>query len=654
MSIRLKQLAIIGLFAFLLAATVLAPLVSQADEGGNLQYEGFVVSRPSSGDTGVWVIGGETFEANGNTEFYEDHGPLSTGACAEVTYPSASDHTALEIESKEPLECGSDEGEIQIYGTLQSFPPAPHIGEWQIDGVTYTAEAGVELSEEHGPFAIGICVEVKYDPDSLTAVEIETEENYKCNGGGSSSGYSQAYGIVASFPTDLIGPWILTSGDIYTSTLTTQFEQEHGPFFVGGCVEVKYMGSTGTAVEIETTNIDDCSGETEDAEQKFYGFISVLPAGPSYVGSWIIGGLNFTSTVSTIFEQEHGPFAVDVCAEVEYIVDVSGNIAVEIGTEEPHRCSEGSFTSKVYGLVDSLPVSLFGTWVIDGVSYVAATTAKFNTDHGAFVVGACVQVEYFDQDGVNHAVEIETESGDDCAGNGVLPGQSFVYATIDSFPPDPYIGAWTIGALVYTATASTEFEQEYGRTFAIGSCVKAEYITDATELVLTEVEAENPDDCQDETQTEDEFSAYGMVEERPAEPTLTGDWRIGGIVYTADGSTLFEADHGPLVVGAFVEVEYVISDTIHLAVSIETHVAPDAGTTTIAGTLGARDGSDDQNPWPVDGVTYQPTPGIDVSIGGQAPVSGEPVILNSYQLNGVQYVTSASFAEQAFLPIIQR
>lgn len=648
------RVKIIGLLLLpvLLSAAVFPFLLRADDSPGDddgLHWRGLVESRPV-GNVGSWGIGGDTFTAVTSTTIQEEHGPLEVGSCAEVYYVSATDHTATKIESKEPIEC-SDSGDAyaQIYGILQSFP-AGLTGDWVVDGVTYTADSSTQFEQEHGAFAAGQCVEVKYHPSTMTAVEIDSENSYKCDGSSTPSAYTEVKGLVDSFPAALVGDWVV-DGVTYTADASTQFEQEHGPYLVGGCVEVKFIGSTNTAVEIGTSSPDDCSGGTANPEIKFYGLIETVPAGN--IGSWTIGGQTFISDASTQLGQEHGAFASGVCAEVEYYVSGGDNIATEIKTEDPYHCNGGSYTNDAYGLVDSFPDALFGSWVIDGVTYVASVgTTQFKQDDGAFAAGACVKVEYATVDGLNQAYEIETQSSDDCGSTPSLPSESKVYATIDSFPASPYIGAWQIGGVAYDATAQTQFQQEHG-TFANGVCVQAEYTVVGGVNTLSEVETESAYKCEDGSSSP-QFKSYGTVEVMPVTADMTGVWQIGGIDYTATLSTTFSQEHGFLAVGSYVEVYYTSSGGVNTAVKIETHVAPGAGKEYIVGELETHDGTDDWNDWVVNGQTIKADPVIKVGAGSQAPQVGQRVMLSTYQVNGVRYATTATFANQAFLPLISR
>ena len=629
-------------FSIVLMLCLIGVVVGALQAGDEESHRGLVENRPD-GLVGTWVIGGLTFEADSNTQFNEEDGPLEVGTCADVDYVvTDTANLALEIDSKALVECNDDNDNIymEVYGYLDAFPDGL-VGDWVVNGITYTADANTEFEIEYGDFAVGICVEVEYIPDTLQALEIETKPNYKCDG--NDVALSQVNGVLQSFPDGLIGDWVV-NGVTYVADANTEFDQEDGPFFIDGCVEVKYMSATNAAVEISTTEADDCSNGSGFGHIKFYGLIGAIPDG--LVGVWTIGGLDFTSTITTELDTEDGDFAVGVCASVEYYDDAGTRMATEIDTEGTYHCNGDSYTNEIYGLIDSFPAALFGTWVVDGILYAAeAGVTEFDTEEGDFAVGGCVKVTYYVMDGINQAVEIETEEGDDCQGND-LPGLSKVYATIDSLPPDPFIGAWQIGGVAYEADANTDFEQEHG-DFAVGICVEAEYDANGGTNLLYEVDSEPAYKCQDGA----EFTAYGVIESYPS--NLLGSWQVSGITYEADANTEFEEEFGFFAVGAYVEVDYVVSNDLLVATKIETHVAPNAGHTTVVGILNSHDNNDDWNDWVVDGVTYQADPVIEVGSGLQAPQVGQVVRLNSYANNGVQYATAVTAAQQAFLPIFK-
>lgn len=650
---RVKVFSILPIVLLAMLVLGLVTSITQADDH-DMSHTGVITNRPTD-IVGEWVIGDLSFEANNDTLIDEEHGSLELEACAKVDYISDGDKkVALKIESKEAMECdgghddedGDDDNHLQVYGHLDSFPTGL-IGEWVVDGVTYTADANTEFEQEHGPFAGGGCVEVKYLPGaSLLALEIETEHEYKCSDDGP---YTEIYGVLGSFPADLIGDWEV-DGVIYTADAGTQFEQEHGPFFTGGCVEVKFLYATSQAIEISTEEPEECTGSDSEAEQKFYGFVEDIPNG--WIGTWTIEGIEFVATAETEFEEDHGSFATGVCAEVEYYDEAGVNMAMEIETESPYHCNGVTATNEAYGLIDSFPDSLYGTWVIGSDNFVASVgVTEFEQEHGSFAEGACVKVKYYTDEGVNQAVEIETEEAEDCQGES-LPTTSKVYATIDSFPPNPFIGPWGIGGTLYTATAATEFEQEHG-PFAVDACVEAEYTVDNGQNLLHEVETEHTYKCQEDGSPL--FKAYGVVESLPFDPDYIGTWTVSGTEYEADAGTELSEEHGFFAVGAFVEVKYIINGVQRLALEIETHVAPDAGLGTTIGKLESHDGNDDWSDWVIDGSTYKSDPVIEVNTGELAPQVGDWVAINVYEKTGTQFATSSTrLIPQGFLPAIAK
>jgi hypothetical protein len=573
-----------------------------------------------------------------------------------------------------PANASDDPDTFQVYGILVegAFPDPPGPGDWIIDEVTFTADNETKFETDHGEFVAGTCVEVKYfTSEGINyAKEIETEYDYKCSG--ESTTYNETYGVVISFPDpDLVGQWKIGEDILYTADEDTKFEQEHGAFFVGGCVEVKYIedGSTRKAIEIETESSDHCDGEAQD---KFYGLIELpIPDLTDYNSLWYIGGMQFKFNADTNLDQNHDEFAENVCVEVKYSVDAENNkIATKIKSKDAHHCSKGSFTRIVYGFVDSFPEDFYGTWVINKNSYVASPSTQFKESSRKFSNGQCVKVKYYTLGDVNHATEIKTEKEKKCDGSSEgLPGDNKLYATIDSFPLSeypggiPYVGPWIIGGISFDATPATEFEQDHGY-FAVGVCVEASYTTsDDGWNSLIKVATQEAYKCEnngDDYPSALVFTSYGGVVSMPenVDPTdLTGDWKIGGASYIAGDFTNFAQEFGDFGIGAYVKVKYVLvtyndKELARLALTIETHVEPGAGLIEVQGILTSHDSSDVLNDWVVDGLTYAADSAIEVGINGQDPKVGEKVLLNTYEINGVQYVTSVQAPYALFQPMI--
>lgn len=607
-----------------------------APTGDTLDTRGIVTSFPA-GLVGEWIVAGESYTASASTVFKQEDATFAVDGCVDVEYTeSGGTRQAVRIDAKQLYDCqgGGGTQPWQQYGRITSFP-AGLIGSWVVGTTSYTTTVSTSFQQEHGAFAVGRCVEVKFQPGTFSATEIETEDDYHCANPGQPA-LAQHYGVVDSFPAGLVGSWSV-GGQPYTATTSTQFQQNDGPFVVGGCVEVKYTPADSTAVEIETKEPARCDGAGggTPAISKQYGLLVSRPV--TVTGMWTIGALTVEATAATQLEQEHGLLDVGVCASASH----SGGLATKIESEEPYKCEGGSATNFAYGLIENLPANLFGTWLVSGVPYQVNPSTELNQEDGPFAVAACVKVTYFTENGVNQATEVETQSGDDCAPGPQTPAPvSKIYATIDSLPASPFIGPWSIGGFPFTAVASTLFDQEDG-AFGAGQCVEAKFTAATGEL--WQVESKPADRCVI-------LKLYGVVESIPV--GNMGTWIIGGREVVANAQTVFSQEHGVLAVGAFVEVRYALDGATAVASRIETHVAPGAGRTTSVGTLQSI--SVDGQTWMISGQPYQADPAADVRGGARAPQVGQPVYYNSYTSNTTAFFTTAALGSQNFLPVITR
>lgn len=609
--------------------------------GDEISERGYLVSRPDGSTNGEWVMDGLTVIADINTDIDEEDGPLEIGVCAEFRYViDGNINRATRIRSRLEVDCAETLPTFrETDGYIEAFPENL-IGIWIINGTTYTSTSETEFDLEHGNFALGACVEVEYDQETFNAYEISTEAEFECQFPDNGEDGVTIYGVLDVFPPNLIGEWVV-DGVAYTATTSTQFDQDDGPFFVGGCVEVEHIPNTTQAIEISTED-DNCGDE---AEQNLYGLVEQMPT-DGLQGEWIIGGQTFSTTASTEFDQEDGLLMVGECAEVEYVTAVNTLIATKIQTEDPYECNGGTYTNQAHGIVNSFPISYYGAWVISDVIYVASSQTSFNQDDGAFDAGACVEVSYLTVDGLNQAVHIETEEAGDCTGNDA-DDDNFttdpihkLYAPIEQFPPAPFTGTWQLAQTNFLANNNTQFDQDE-QPFAMGVCVEAGYTIISGTRTLATVESKIADECANG------LKAYGVIEQFPA--NMTGTWQISTLEYEVISSTELVEEFGAFALGAYVEVEFEIVDGLLVASKIETHVAPGAGRTNIIGTLE----SQNNGQWTVDGTTYTADRAILIS---QNPQIGQPVQLNLYQQAGQTFVTRATGlgTYQIFLPVITK
>ena len=310
----------------------------------------------------------------------------------------------------------------------------------------------------------------------------------------------------------------------------------------------------------------------DDDRPSFYGIITRLPDG-RMTGEWLIGDRIVIANERTRFQQEAGPLAVGICAQVKLIAQGS-NIAREIESEDLSDCtgSDGDGDDNndsgndVYGLVERMPASgRVGVWTVSSRQYTVTEQSELKRDHGVFDIGKCVEIELVP--GTTDSVrKMETErsykciGGDDNSEDGVPSvGKGEIYGELMSFP-DPasgsLAGTWIVGTLTFSATENTEFNTRNGK-FVVGGIVKVEFVIlqDGTFLAreIKSAMVENDDD--DEHGPDEAGHAFGTIEQLPA-GGLLGTWIIAGVEYSATEQTEFHNDASNFAVGQRVKVEF--------------------------------------------------------------------------------------------------
>ena len=591
-------------------------------------------------------------------------------------------------------------------GIVQSMPSSGLIGDWVIGGTTYRTTASSEIEESNGPFAVGACVEVEYATDSTPfgVNKLATQDASKCDGNASATPDStgtpdasptpsittttrpdstgtpdaerEVKGIVSVMPSpSLIGTWVI-DGVEYIANSSTEFEQDDGPFVVGACVEVKFLASTTPYVahEIKTEKQSDCSVDgtptpsptgTPGDERAVYGHIDSFPA--DLVGDWVVGGVTYRATTSTEFEPEYGPFAVGVCVKVHVQTTATPGTISEIETEQAYHCgSDGTATpeAELFGVLQSFPTDLVGNWNIGGMTFVADTNTEFEQENGAFAVDMTVKVHFIVQNGVNYALEIETKyandsDGSDDDGDGLLEGaEGHAFSEIDSFPAE-LIGQWVIGGIEYMANDKTVFEQDDG-SFAVDAKVKVEYYLDATKNRVAQKFETTSDDGG--VSSPDHFKLFGFVHQMPPNG-FAGSWVVDNIAFVADANSQFKEDNGVLGLGAFVAVEYLISDDGNLIHEVETHVPPGAGSHQAIGDIQSignvtAAGVSSVATWVIGGKSYIVNPATDLNEVSGALTIGATALVNSYTAtDGSEAATQIRgivLNEKMLLPVVAR
>lgn len=384
--------ALVAAAAFLLAAPAPA-------KDGVIEIKGAVQSMPAGGGfVGAWTIAGRSVQSSAATVIEQDDGPLVVGARVEVKgTPGAGDvvlATKIEVDSdggtvsppappKPPT--GGDDDDDEFEGRIDALPGGgTFVGTWTVAGRKVIVLTTTRLDQEDGGFVVGAIVEVKGTPgpDGFVARKIETESSSE-PGRGEDDDRFEIHGVVealpAGAPADLTGTWKVAGRDVLVSA-STELEAEHGPFVVGGAVEVKGVPLDGGA--IQASKIESKAGNGAGVPAlMFTGAIEALPPAGT-IGVWTIGGKSVNVTAATKLKTEDGPFVVGAIVEVEGWLQADGAIeAHEIETEDASSPSGGSkiaveyvhkqtghyFMTALKVEIDALDAGAFGgVWVRTG------------------------------------------------------------------------------------------------------------------------------------------------------------------------------------------------------------------------------------------------------------------------------------------------
>ncbi len=284
-------------------------------------------------------------------------------------------------------------------------------------------------------------------------------------------------------------------------------------------------------------------------EYKFYGTITALPATQGWIGDWTVSGKTVHVTATTRIKQERGAIAIGAYIEVEGTLQADGSItALEIEVRLGPGNSGGT-SVKFYGTVSSLPSTpgWIGDWTVDGrIVHVSAST-RIEQERGAPAVGVFVKVEgNLQTDGSINATKIEIKFSLN------LSGGLFIKFTgiVESLPSTAgLIGDWTVSGRTVRVSAITFIEQKRG-PIAVGARVEVEGLqqTDGS-INAIKIEAE------DEAGSSGVISFKGTIESLPGTPGRIGAWTVSGRTVHVSALTVINQEHGPVAVGANVEVQ---------------------------------------------------------------------------------------------------
>jgi hypothetical protein len=415
--------------------------------------------------------------------------PLLLGLLVAAFTVAVPAHAGQLIQASDPTDHHPPPGE-SAFGLVESFPEGL-FGSWTISGVVYTATQSTYFGMFGGPFYVGACVYVRYNPADYTAYKIGTIDSEKCG----NDAELRFIGIIEQVPQGftetlhhdppgISGTWMI-SGTEFVSTFDTELKTKNGPLVVGACASVEYRVVNGVNVadEIRSEWIYRCYPYV--SFNQAYGYVDTFPE--DLVGAWVISdtagiSLTFMTTPASRVSEHHYPLETGACVRVKYYTDQGVNIAAYVKTTNPRHCEGFLFDwqppSKIYAVVDSRPPTgtYTGTWMLAGVNFTATEQTRFEEDEGPLAVGSCAEGKYDPTNGAMLLRKLEGEEAEDCQAEDGTP-RFKLFGVIEMLPGAGYTGTWQVSGVTFSVTPSTTLESRHG-DFAIGAYVKVYFTYD--------------------------------------------------------------------------------------------------------------------------------------------------------------------------------
>lgn len=357
---------------------------------------------------GSWTVDSVVYTATTETRFKMEEGPFYVGACVHVIYDS--NNNALFIGTAEHEKCGQLSSQYLV-GLIDQVPAtytdtlsgaSPITATWVISGVEFVSTPKTEYETENGPLVEGACASVKYSVvnGSNIAKEIQSEKMYRCM---NNVAFNQAYGYLVTYPSDLLGTWIISD----TNGMSLTFESTASTVVFnkdalqeGACTGVKYSTDAGInyAAYVRVWPAEACQGFLGKYQPrgKLIATVDSRPDGTN-VGPWVMAGVTLTATESTRVEEKQAPLVVGNCADAKYDPTNGAMLLRQLEGEESEDCQnkDGMTSFTLYGVTEMMPSSgITGTWQVSGVSFQVVSDTLVMSRHGEFAIGAYVKVRF--------------------------------------------------------------------------------------------------------------------------------------------------------------------------------------------------------------------------------------------------------------------
>ena len=571
-----------------------------AVDTAEFEFEGPIESLPEEGTLGTWIVDGimvavvETTTLKGATP--------AEGLIAEVKGSQREDGSVLatEIWVEEPehdlveftgqlVVFADDRPSIWVIKT-EAFSGTQHVS------VTVTADTCVKT---HGTsLATGVRVEVRAveeDNGSLLAIRIAVEDDVE----GSSE--RQFGGLIEQLPPEPYhGIWVVNGVSVTVSDDTDvrgAFPAVGRPAHVEGEVESGVMegeiitvqgpGGAETDPNDHSATSDPIAGhgagESEGPETppsppvhtiKLRGTVDQMPT-DGLTGTWtIIDEADQARIVKVTEETRIVPPTADphvgdwteVLAQPED--EDGGEVLVAkqmlFKSEGPNRARP----TELHGQIEALPaegnggsVDFLGEWVVAGFTFTVDSRTMVHPDWRRPEVGMRANVIAFEQeDGSLWAKNIVLHSPGDGAPEVEVEGP------IQDLPEPPFLGTWTVDGFTVTVTDTTQLK---GATPALSltAKVRGEELEDGS-ILAYEIIVEGPEHAEVEFEGELMACPEALPAEWVIETETASGLELKSVTVTSD--TYINENHGPVEVGAWVEVKALLQeDDTLLAVRIK-------------------------------------------------------------------------------------
>jgi DNA-binding transcriptional regulator of glucitol operon len=204
--------------------------------------------------------------------------------------------------------------------------------------------------------------------------------------------------------------------------------------------------------------------------------------------------------------------------------------------------------TKFSGVIESLPntAGFIGDWRVSGRSIHVTAATRIEQEKTPVAVGATVKVQGKTRsDNTVDAEEIDVKEAAENDAEVKFQG------TVETIPGTPgFTGDWRVGGRTIHVSSSTRIQTEDGPV-AVGAFVEIEGMprTDGS-MDASKIEVKsnvNGGDGHDDLK--------GAIESLPSTPGFVGDWKVSGRTVHVTVATVIDQEHGPVAVGALIEVK---------------------------------------------------------------------------------------------------